>query len=95
MSAPDHVRNTFIFQGHVQGVGFRYTTEQVARGHDVTGWVRNLPDRTVQCVAEGKPEVLAAFLDGIHDAMSGHIVDTQELQSPATGEFEGFKVRLD
>ncbi|MEE2907172.1 MAG: acylphosphatase [Planctomycetota bacterium] len=95
MTASEHVRHEFIFHGHVQGVGFRFTTEQVASRHDITGWVQNLPDRTVKCVVEGESSVINAFLVGIHEAMSGHIVDTQELQAPATGEFKGFKVRYD
>ncbi|MEE3179555.1 MAG: acylphosphatase [Verrucomicrobiota bacterium] len=36
-----------IFSGRVQGVGFRYTTREIATGFDVVGAVRNLPDGTV------------------------------------------------
>ena len=48
------------FEGHVQGVGFRYQTMGVARGFEVTGSVQNLLDGRVHLVAEGaEPEVLA------------------------------------
>ena len=93
MTAPGYLRHEIVFHGNVQGVGFRFTTEQVASRHDITGWVQNLPDRTVRCVVEGEPGVIQAFLAEVHETMSGYIVDSQQLQAPATGEFEGFKVR--
>ena len=37
-----------IFTGRVQGVGFRYTTKQIALGFDVSGTVKNLSDGTVE-----------------------------------------------
>ncbi len=49
-------------EGHVQGVGFRYSTLDVARQFRVTGYVMNLPDGAVELVAEGAPSEVAAFL---------------------------------
>ena len=52
-------------RGRVQGVGFRYSVEQVADGLGLRGWVRNLPSGEVECVAEGpkeKLQELAAYL---------------------------------
>ena len=52
-------------RGRVQGVGFRYSVEQVAGRLGLLGWVRNLPSGEVECVAEGpqeKLEELAAYL---------------------------------
>lgn len=51
-----------IFEGRVQGVGFRYTVKDLARGFDVCGWVKNLPDGSVELQAMGEPDELAAFL---------------------------------
>ena len=42
-----------IFVGRVQGVGFRWTTKNLADGFEVTGYVKNLPNGTVEMVAEG------------------------------------------
>ena len=42
-----------LFQGHVQGVGFRYATHGLAQRFAVAGYVRNLADGRVELVAEG------------------------------------------
>jgi acylphosphatase len=47
------VRYEVVFKGRVQGVGFRYTTQDYAQGLGLLGWVRNLADGSVQMVAEG------------------------------------------
>jgi acylphosphatase len=47
------VRARVIVHGRVQGVFFRYETQQAATKRDVAGWVRNLPDGTVEAVFEG------------------------------------------
>ena len=52
-SAVGDARYDVTFTGHVQGVGFRWTTCRVAKRYDVNGWVRNESDGTVRCVAEG------------------------------------------
>lgn len=86
-------RYTITFSGAVQGVGFRYTAVNVAKGYDVAGWVRNEPDGTVQCVSEGEPTELDKFLASIKQAMQSNIRDARIETSTATGEFTGFHVR--
>ena len=87
------IRCTIVFRGNVQGVGFRYTTDQVARNHEVTGWVRNEPDRSVRCIVEGEPGAIDSFLDSIRDRMADHISNLEIETLTATGEFPGFKIR--
>ena len=48
------VRRRVYFSGRVQGVGFRFTCQSLARGFEVAGYVRNLPDGRVELVAEGE-----------------------------------------
>jgi acylphosphatase len=48
--------------GHVQGVGFRYATKINAQKHNVTGYVKNLPDGSVYVVATGDQAQLAGFI---------------------------------
>jgi acylphosphatase len=57
--------------GKVQGVGYRYNALKIAQSLDVTGFVRNLPDGTVEIVAEGSDEQLNALIDWAHRGPSG------------------------
>lgn len=56
------VSKRVIVTGRVQGVGFRYTTKDLARGFDVCGSVRNLPDGTVEILVQGEDEEVEEFL---------------------------------
>ena len=51
-----------IFEGRVQGVGFRFTVKDLARSFDVCGWVKNLPDGTVELQVMGEADEVEAFL---------------------------------
>ena len=86
------VRKTVYFSGHVQGVGFRWTTRQVAGGYDVTGYVKNETDGRVLLVVEGEPAEVDAMLDELRGAMAQHIRDEQVDASPATGQFQAFGI---
>ena len=70
------VRYEIVFSGRVQGVFFRATTVDVARDFAVTGWVRNEPDGTVLCVAEGEADELDRFVAAVQRAKRGNIIDT-------------------
>ncbi len=81
------MRVTADFSGRVQGVGFRYTTVNIARRYHVAGYVRNQPDGRVEVVAEGKQADLKAFIESIVETMGSHITDYTTDNTPATGEF--------
>jgi acylphosphatase len=51
-----------IVTGRVQGVYFRGATEERARSLDLSGWVRNRPDGTVEVMARGPEARLQALL---------------------------------
>ncbi len=87
------IRRTVWFEGRVQGVGFRYTTCDVAGGFDVTGYVRNLPDGRVELVAEGEAAEIDRFIAGILAVMGRYVKDTRQIDEPPTGEFARFGVR--
>ena len=80
------------FAGSVQGVGFRFTTCRVAEGFDVTGSVRNCPDGSVECIVEGAPDEIEAFLQALEDRMGHFIRDRTQGIAPHTGRFHGFGV---
>lgn len=58
----EKIRKHFIFYGAVQGVGFRYRAYHAARTFNVCGWVRNLPDGSVEMEAEGLEEDIDSML---------------------------------
>ena len=66
-----------VFRGNVQGVGFRYTTHRIAGRYDVTGFVRNLPDGTVEMLAQGPTHEVDRCIDDVRDSFSGYIREAQ------------------
>jgi acylphosphatase len=73
-----------FYEGRVQGVGFRFTVKQLARGYDVTGWVRNLPDGRVELQCSGALEEVEAFLEAIAESqLKAHIRSVTATPMPA------------
>jgi acylphosphatase len=81
-----------LYSGHVQGVGFRYTTRGLADGFDVAGYVRNLPTGDVELVAEGPEDQVQGFLAAVAQRMAGYIERTTAQDVPPTGQ-TGFRIR--
>ena len=82
-----------IFTGRVQGVGFRYTAERIARHFVVTGYVRNLADGNVELSAEGEEAILKDFLKAICGSpMNPYIREAREEWSEALGQFKEFGI---
>ncbi len=52
-----------IVKGKVQGVNFRNYTRQKANEYNIKGWVRNLPDGTVEIMAQGEEENIKKFAE--------------------------------
>ena len=86
-------RRRVIFQGHVQGVGFRYNTRSTAVNYPIDGFVRNLPDGTVELVAEGQTKDIDRFVEAIVARMDQNIANFSEEVLDANGEFAGFNIR--
>jgi acylphosphatase len=86
------VRKRVFYEGTVQGVGFRYTTNGIARHFPVAGTVRNLPDGRVEVVAEGEPADVEAFLDAVLSHWQNHIARVEEATEPPQG-LAGFSIR--
>jgi acylphosphatase len=92
---PAHVRLTARFEGHVQGVGFRYTAVGLAENLGVTGYVMNLMNGDVELVAEGPDETLRTLLQKIQSSHLGrYILRVDQHWSPARGGMAGFDVRF-
>lgn len=80
------------FSGHVQGVGFRYTVLQAARGYEVAGQVRNLPDGRVHLEAEGKEAEVRGLLGEVQAQMRGYIRETQTAETRGKARHRGFQI---
>jgi acylphosphatase len=79
--ASDSKRLEATVHGLVQGVGYRWYARQMARRLNLSGYVRNRSDRTVEVVAQGRES--AAVVER---------VDSRWL--PPSGIFHGFEVRF-
>ncbi len=83
-----------FYEGRVQGVGFRYTTRNIAKGFEVTGWVRNLPDGRVEMHVSGEAEEVDAFLTAIEESeLNAHIRKTDLHEIPPLAGVKGFEIR--
>ena len=77
-----------LYSGRVQGVGFRYSTKQIASGYDVVGTVKNLPDGRVELKAMAHDvDELEAFLAAIDESNLGSLIKEREVSTipPLTG----------
>ncbi|HSD82888.1 MAG TPA: acylphosphatase [Anaerolineae bacterium] len=79
--------------GRVQGVSFRFYTRDTASELDLTGWVANRYDGSVEVVAEGPHVALDRLLEFLHQGPPMARVDlVQHEFFPATGEFKRFTI---
>ena len=89
------VRTVLRIRGRVQGVFYRASTAEQARALGLTGWVRNVPDGSVEVVAEGPEEAVGALETWCHRGPPGASVRAVEARrEPASGEFDAFSVRF-
>ena len=80
------------FEGHVQGVGFRYQTVAIAKGYDVTGIVSNIDDGRVFVHAEGAQEEVTAFIAEIESEMSSFIRRNELKNAIGPRVYNGFSI---
>lgn len=88
-----HQRRACYFTGRVQGVGFRYTVQNIAIQHNVHGYVRNLSDGRVELVMEGEPPEMDRVIEAVSSKMNGFIKKLESDVTPANGEFDHFYIR--
>ena len=81
-----------IFTGRVQGVGFRFTAHRIARGNLLKGYVRNLPNGSVEMLAQGYTEDVDDCINNIKESFAGYITDTQIDELPLDPRYKDFKI---
>jgi acylphosphatase len=83
-----------IYSGMVQGVGFRFSAERIAASLNLTGWVMNAPNGTVEVICEGEEAEIASFMDKIKNVMGSYIRSTKASWQDYIGEFDSFGIRF-
>lgn len=85
-----------LFEGNVQGVGFRWSVKHIAKGFDVTGSVRNLRDGRVEMQVSGAEAEVRSFLEAIAQSeLRPHIRKRTENPSMPPSDVRGFEIRHD
>jgi acylphosphatase len=85
-----------FYEGNVQGVGFRYSVKQIAKGFDITGSVRNLRDGRVELLATGEEDEVRAFVEAIGQSeLRAHIKKHSEALLAHPPAFRDFEIKHD
>jgi acylphosphatase len=85
----DIARHIF-FAGRVQGVGFRFTAQSVAKRYDLTGFVRNGCDGRVEMLVQGQPQDIEDCLRDLQETFS--ISDVESEQTEINLAYKDFRI---
>jgi len=83
------VRKRILVTGRVQGVGFRWFASRAAEGLGLSGWVRNLPDGSVLCEAQGPPGAVDALAAALRSGPEHALVDDVTVEPVAVSREAG------
>jgi acylphosphatase len=86
------VARRFVISGRVQGVGFRWFTQDTASREGVTGWVRNLPDGRVEALIEGDDEAVTRVERALRAGPRGARVDDVFVDAEEPGGYRRFTI---
>ena len=88
----NRIARQIIFVGSVQDVGFRFTVLSIANRYRLTGLVRNLPDGTVEAIAQGPASDIDDCTRDIKESFDGHIRETRIEDIPIDPQYTDFKI---
>ena len=88
------IARRFAVTGRVQGVGFRYFVQEAADREGVTGYVRNLPDGSVEAYVEGEAEAVTRVERAIRRGPGGaHIRNVNVDDEEPAGTYREFSIK--
>jgi acylphosphatase len=86
------VTRHLLIRGRVQGVGFRFTMQRKARELELTGWVRNRNDGSVEAVIQGASAAVETMIAWARRGPPSALVAGVEV-SDVSGDYAGFEAR--
>lgn len=86
------MRIAIHYQGRVQGVGFRATTRDLARGLPLTGFVRNEPDGSVRLELQAEEATIAILRDRVRQTLGRYILAESAISLPDVQGEQGFLI---
>lgn len=90
----ENVRAHVIITGRVQGVFFRDETRRAAKRIGISGWVRNVPDGTVEAVFEGEAAAVDDAIAWCHQGSPlSSVSEVNVVWEDWVGDLNGFKIR--
>lgn len=89
-------RYHIVITGRVQGVGFRYFVDQNAKSLQLSGWVHNRMDASVELEVQGEVDRLDIFMKRLHEGPTFAQIEAVNIEEIPFNEFErGFRIRMD
>lgn len=86
------IRRRVVARGHVQGVFFRDSARRMAESREVSGWITNRGDGTVEAVFEGEPDAVEAMVAFAREGPRGAVVEGVEVAEEDPEGLSGFRV---
>jgi acylphosphatase len=86
------IAKRIIFAGRVQGVGFRFTARRAASRRQLTGFVRNLPNGTVEMLAQSRSEDVDDCIQDLKEYFAGYLKETRIEEIPPDPRYTDFKI---
>jgi len=86
------MRKKIIFYGQVQGVGFRFRAEMLAKKYNIFGWVENNDNGSATLVAEGVEENIEKLINNLKIYFQDNIEDIKETIEKDEGLID-FKIK--
>lgn len=92
-SLNEQIRAHVFISGRVQGVGYRFSTVDRAYELGISGWVRNLPDRRVEAVFEGRKTAVEEMIRWCYQGPRGAVVQDVAVEYEALEGLQGFEIK--
>ena len=83
-----------VYSGRVQGVGFRWQVKNVSESFEVTGFVRNLSDGTVELLVEGRKAEVRGMIDSVEGKLKDYWHSKVEDERESDPQYEDFSIEI-